>query len=125
MRSNSFEPYEHLSRVLLRMNDNMGDGSHDISHLVRVADLAMHVWLSEQGEEITDEGSTVPSNNATSRRIERRSGQSDHVHQGDRDARRLPNSDASDEKGWHVARESRSTQHWHRHGQHSLERELG
>jgi hypothetical protein len=30
-----------------------------ISDLVRVADLAMHVWLSEQEEEITDDGSVL------------------------------------------------------------------
>ena len=36
--------------------DNMED---QISDLVRVADLAMHVWLSEQEEEITDDGSVL------------------------------------------------------------------
>ena len=30
-----------------------------ISDLVRVADLAMHVWLSEQEEEITEDGSVL------------------------------------------------------------------
>jgi hypothetical protein len=36
-----------------------GDMEEQISDLVRVADLAMHVWLSELEEEITDDGSVL------------------------------------------------------------------
>jgi hypothetical protein len=39
-----------------RRRDSVDD---QISDLVRIADLAMHVWLSEQEEEITDEGSVL------------------------------------------------------------------
>jgi hypothetical protein len=42
--------------VPTRRGDSTGD---QISDLVRVADLAMHVWLSEQEEEITDDGSVL------------------------------------------------------------------
>ena len=51
---NAVQTTENVGQTQCR--DNMEE---QISHLVRVADLAMHVWLSEQGEEITDENSTV------------------------------------------------------------------
>src|SRR5271166_1688164 len=51
MHSSLFAPYEHLASVLLPMNDDMGDGSHDANHLVRVWKNAKAIQ-SEQGGDL-------------------------------------------------------------------------
>jgi uncharacterized protein len=45
-----FAPYEHLASVLLPMNDDGGDGSHDTSHLVRVWKSASAIQSEEGGD---------------------------------------------------------------------------
>ena len=50
MHAIPFAPYEHLSTVLLPMNDQKGDGSHDVSHLVRVWKNAKTIQSEEGGD---------------------------------------------------------------------------
>jgi uncharacterized protein len=50
MHSSWFAPYEHLSNMLLPRNDWSGDGSHDISHLVRVWNNAKTIQSEEGGD---------------------------------------------------------------------------
>jgi len=50
MRVNQFVPFEQLARVLLAMNDDMQDGSHDASHLERVWKNAKMIQCHEGGD---------------------------------------------------------------------------
>jgi uncharacterized protein len=50
MRLYLFAPYEQLARTLLPMNEEIGDGSHDISHLGRVWKNAEAIHASEGGD---------------------------------------------------------------------------
>jgi len=50
MRLDRFAPYEDLARVLLPVNDNAADGSHDLSHLERVWKNAKTIHAEEGGD---------------------------------------------------------------------------
>lgn len=50
MHSGLFTPYEDLACVLLPINCDTGDGSHDVSHLVRVWKNAKTIQSKEGGD---------------------------------------------------------------------------
>ena len=50
MHSGPFAPYEHLTCVLLPINHDTSDASHDISHLVRVWKNAKAIQSEEGGD---------------------------------------------------------------------------
>lgn len=49
-RFGAFTPYEELAAVLLPVNEDTGDGSHDTSHLERVWKMAKAIQAEEGGD---------------------------------------------------------------------------